>query len=649
MHTDNSQDRLQRLMQIEDPLDTGRKQALDASAPRLRNLFIFVQIFLLYVVVSILGVDDRDLLNPYSTVAVPLPNISLPTIYFFVLAPVLVTLLHINLLLHHQAYQVKLRLWQYQLKEYAQLDLLAPNFFDIAFLDRNPWQRLPVNASLWFLLYFWPPGTLCLALFWFADYQNPCITLGHFILLFISCGASVHFSYRQSETGEKLQDESCWAKNFLLGACFLLSIYLIVFFLLAYYKNSNQEFSNTLSMLSLFSRPWLTTLLLPFSLVISVAASIYIYWRPIYLGSTSHYLCCWSQRSLLIGLPLVGAYLAVLVILLTWFSYEQSNKWLTSNLLYQPNINAPSFVYKDLGTDSLELAAAYESSSTRADLIQHYSRPLDLSKRSLRYANLSASFLPRARLDETDLSGANLRVARLPEAQLGKAYLQGANLAEAHLQGAYFWKAQLEGADLRAARLQGAILQEAQLMGADLSTARLQGADLQATRLWGATFWSAYLHGAHFGGAHLQGVYFKNAYLQGAFLNDAILQGAIIDGTQLHGVQSDFDIIIRAIDSLSSLFENGKAILRLFQDYNSDFSGIHTEALSVGSADFIIDELKKVDQYSSSSFNFRTPAIHGIHRIRAAIGKPWTLEGSGAITGVLTQEMIDEILEQWDD
>ena len=63
--------------QHDDQLATERKQALDASAPRLRNLFIFVQVFLLYVVVSIFGVDDRDLLDPNSTVKVPLLNIGL--------------------------------------------------------------------------------------------------------------------------------------------------------------------------------------------------------------------------------------------------------------------------------------------------------------------------------------------------------------------------------------------------------------------------------------------------------------------------------------------------------------------------------------------------------------------------------------------
>ena len=144
------QRRRQQRRQQDDQLATERKQALDASAPRLRNLFIFVQIFLLYVVVSIFGVDDRDLLDPSSTVKVPLLNIGLPTFYFFLLAPVLVALLHTNLLLHHQAYQDKLRHWRDGAPK-AQLDQLAPNFFDIAFLAQDRWQRQLVRASLWFL------------------------------------------------------------------------------------------------------------------------------------------------------------------------------------------------------------------------------------------------------------------------------------------------------------------------------------------------------------------------------------------------------------------------------------------------------------------------------------------------------------------
>ena len=164
-------------------------------------------------------------------VPLPLLNISVPTFYFFLLAPVLVVLLHINLLLHHQAYQDKLRHWRDGSPK-AQLDQLAPNFFDIAFLAQDRWQRQLVRASLWLLLYFWPPVTICLALFWFTDYQNPWVTLEHFILLIVSCCASTYFSRRCNSAINKWQFFWRWIQNFLLSAVSLVGVYLFALVIL---------------------------------------------------------------------------------------------------------------------------------------------------------------------------------------------------------------------------------------------------------------------------------------------------------------------------------------------------------------------------------------------------------------------------------
>ena len=622
------QRRRQQRRQQDDQLAAERKQALDASAPRLRNLFTFVQVFLLYVAVSVFGVDDRDLLDPSSTIPLPLPNIGLPTFYFFLLAPVLVALLHINLLLHHQAYQDKLRHWRDGAPK-AQLDQLAPNFFDIAFLAQDRWQRQLVRASLWLLLYFCPPATLSLSLFWFADYQELWITLLHFGLLITSYSASLYFSSRQVTSSSRKRRFWPWARGLLLGV-----------------------------------------------------------------------------------LPLVGTYLVAVVILLTWANYNFSNplftqirnSWLINGLLYLPKIDAPSFVYKELDADTIKLAAAYENNITDAKLIQRYSRSIDLRGRSLRYADLSSSFLPKALLGAANLSGANLNGARLPNANLEKAHLQGAWLIYTHLQRADLKGAHLQDAVLKEARLQEVDLSEADLRGSDLSEARmqssnlskvrLQGAVLHSARLQDALLWMASLQGANlykvrFQGAnlwnvHLQGANLRDGYLQGANLRDAhlqgadlayaflqgadlegarlqgadlegarlqganllnvSLQGAYLEGAKLHGAQTHSNIIIYSESS-----GDRRKDLRRIQGLTSDLSQADNKVLSATDMEAIIAELEVVREFDGFA-DLRRPLINdSIHRIRAAVGEPWTLEGSGAITGVLTQEMIDEILEQWDD
>ena len=641
--------------QQDEQLAAERKQALDASAPRLRNLFIFVQVFLLYVVVSIFGVDDRDLLDPNSTVKVPLLNIGLPTFYFFLLAPVLVALLHINLLLHHQAYQDKLRHWRDGAPK-AQLDQLAPNFFDIAFLAQDRWQRQLVRASLWFLLYFWPPAALCLALFWFADYQNPWVTLEHFALLIISYGASIYFSWRQDHFRQEIKVLLLWALTLLLGFVLLIGGYLAVSFWAFNHPNP------------------LLTLAYITLLIIGGGIGVHLPWSKICAGNKLQNISRWLQGLILSVLPLVGTYLVALVILLTWVSYERSDPWFENYSLYKPKIDAPSFIHQDLDTTTINLASAYESNTTDAELIQRYSQPLDLRGRSLRYADLWSSFLPKARLAAADLAEANLGQASLQDADirgaqlqgaslwqaqlqgtslgraqlqrssLGRAQLQGSSLGGAQLQDADLWQAQLQGADLEEAQLQGASLWQAQLQGADLEEAQLQGADLEKAQLQGAYLSEAQLQGASLWQAQLQGADLENAQLQGADLEEAQLQGANLAGAQLHGVWSDFDIV-----SDLNWTEDRRKLLPLLKGFASDLSGVNKQALSTEAATAIIAELEKVKLLDGLP-DLRARSIdEAITRIRAAVGEPWTLEGSGAITGELTQEMIDEILEQWDD
>ena len=659
------QRRRQQRRQHDDQLATERKQALDASAPRLRNLFIFVQVFLLYVVVSIFGVDDRDLLDPNSMVPLPLLNISVPTFYFFLLAPALVALLHINLLLHHQAYANKLSLWRISNPQ-AQLDQLAPNFFDIAFLTQGRLQRGFVRLFLWLLLYLGPPAALCLALFWFADYQNPWITLEHFVLLIISYSASVYFSWRQDHARQELRALLLWALTLLLGFVILTGGYLAVSFWIFGHPNP------------------LLTLAYITLLIIGGGISVHLPWSKICGGNKLQNLSRWLQGLLLSALPLVGIYLTALVISLTWVSYKHSDPWFKSNLLYQPNIDAPSFIYQDLDASTIDLASAYETNVTDAELIKNYSQPLELNGRSLRYANLASSFLPRVRLTDADLAGANLiqaslqnadlreaqlqgaallqtqlqgaslnsaqlqggdlREAQLQDADLREAQLQSAHLQSAQLQGAYLREAQLQAAFLLVAQLQGAYLGEAQLQGAYLSEAQLQGAYLKGARLQGVYLRGARLQGANLEEAQLQGAFLRRAQLQGASLWQAQLQGAFLREAQLHGARSDPDTV-----SDLNLSENRRKNLLLFEGFTSDLSGVNKQALSAEAAAAIIVELESVKLLDDLSVLNTWSIDEAITRIRAAVGKPWTLEGSRAITGVLTQEMIDEILEQWDE
>jgi uncharacterized protein YjbI with pentapeptide repeats len=147
---------------------------------------------------------------------------------------------------------------------------------------------------------------------------------------------------------------------------------------------------------------------------------------------------------------------------------------------------------------------------TGANLESADVRHVDFSGAILNRANLGRAWAEKAHFDSAGLQGTSLH----------EAQLQGARLNYAQLQGAYLIGAQLQGASLAFAQLQGALLGGAQLQGANLLKADLRCASLPEAELQGAYLVGAQLQGASLDHAHLQGALLNQADLQGAsFMN----------------------------------------------------------------------------------------------------------------------------------
>ncbi len=176
-------------------------------------------------------------------------------------------------------------------------------------------------------------------------------------------------------------------------------------------------------------------------------------------------------------------------------------------------------------------------------------RHVDFSHAILNRANFAFAWAENAHFQSAQLHGASLADAQLQGANLDFAHLQGASLDFAHLQGASLDGAQLQGASLKNAQLQGASLNGAQLQGASVHGAQLHGASLiegqfQAAKLdfahlQGASLYAAQLQGASLVGAHLQSALLDSAYLQGASLDFTHLQGASLGRAELQGASLD--------------------------------------------------------------------------------------------------------------
>jgi uncharacterized protein YjbI with pentapeptide repeats len=160
-------------------------------------------------------------------------------------------------------------------------------------------------------------------------------------------------------------------------------------------------------------------------------------------------------------------------------------------------LNDQNFVVDPEKLDKLTVSRSFHDRDLRLVVLNRANlRKADFTGAQLQGASLDGAQLQGARLDGARLQGASLDGARLQGARLDGAQLQGASLDGAELQGVEFNGAQLQGASLERAQLQGARLDGAQLQGAKLDGARLQGASLDGARLQGASLDGAELQGA---------------------------------------------------------------------------------------------------------------------------------------------------------
>ena len=174
--------------------------------------------------------------------------------------------------------------------------------------------------------------------------------------------------------------------------------------------------------------------------------------------------------------------------------------------------------------DQLDAAFDGDWAEVRRETLAHLPR-IDLSGRDLAGAKAQLVNLTGARLDATDLSGASLE----------KSVLEGAQFIDADLSDvtAYY-------ADLRLANLTTANLSRANLESSELEGAIFYGAILKDARLADANLVAADLRDADLRGADLRGAQLYRARLYGALMAGADLRGAVgLTQPQLDAVIAD--------------------------------------------------------------------------------------------------------------
>ena len=540
-----------------------RKELLEEikeSTERNRYFFFIWVIFAFYVIVTTTAITDLQLLLPNSTITLPTFNIQLSLLGYFLVTPLLVLILHFNLLHNLDTHAYKLKKWA---KEYPNEKpprfLLQAFLFDLAILEQGAIFHTLTRLSMRLFFYTLGPITIGIILWRFTDYQNLTITLVHLITFLFSLVMAViafkkvakafsllpQIKVKQENSHQSWLDRCIFIKkiwNFILERGiteWILTIILLI--IIGHMIDSSPKHNAVDFMDKSGSIGWEL-----------INSRLYIPPNTSLINLDSHqklkaeldgeglnFKEWWKKHGVGINLCKRNLQGAILI------GVDMRNAKLCGTNLSGANLSSADLQRSDLFSANLEGVNLTNANLQGADLTSAKLKGANLHLANLKNTSglsssdsLHGASLPFADLEGLNLSPAFLTNTVLTNAILKKADLRGANLKNTNLinavlQGANLSSAELQRSDLFSAKLQGANLANANLQGANLSSAQLQEANLSSAKLQGSDLLSANLQGANLTNANLQGANLTNANLQGANLINANLQGAIFIDTPL--------------------------------------------------------------------------------------------------------------------
>ena len=536
-------------------LTANHYRSLMTSLQFVKNRMIFFILFCVYALLNVLATTDKNIYM-LDSVKMPLLNIELPLISFYIVIPLFLLALQFNLLYMMHSHR---ELLQNAHKNSArELKNFPKGLYEGALLHSNNAFLYKIVKLFLYLIVFYSPIAVLIAFYLrFGDYQNFALSSWHLILLILSVAVISLFADVFEFEGER-RAVSIILKY--LSIAFLISIisglalyhYKILHRIdksdftkkdIKFFKKFHSELKETGLGIEELLYPRLVIeneVLIPYdkelltllsNLKESNDTKLLMSNIP-FKQSHRNFRLAKFGHSIMIKTDFKGGH------------FEGANLWYAE--LQGSNFKDANLTSADLY--HAELQGAY---LWCAELQGAYLEDANLTSANLYHAELQG-----ADLFEANLQGADLETAKLQGVSLINANLQGANLCGANLQYAYLYHAELQRAHLIYAKLQGAHLEivklqyadlsDANLTSADLSDAKLQDANLSEADLQGAHLRNADLQGVHLSGAKLQRAHLRNAKLQGADLYKANLQGAYLKYAELQGVNLSFAKLQRA-------------------------------------------------------------------------------------------------------
>lgn len=634
-----------------------QRATVDDAVRTVREILIVFIVASAYLAITVLATTDKQLLIGGASLKLPIVNADINIVGFYLIAPWLVAVLHLNLLLKLTLLTRKLALFDNAVKAAERgvpsfADRLGPSertrlaSFPLAHViagpERNSALRRLLSTFVWILLVIWPLAVLHMALFRFLPYHGEFFTwLQRGAILF---DLLVLWWLWPQILNLAPQRERARCAQSKVGV-----IHAVARAIASTFRSAARLVSQrpplgagppAMAQAALQPRGAGRAALWSVSAVSSA-----LLWIATYSGETLDRLK--SVLSPDIGYvsanhtvePLFPSSLSChrgRCDWLTFFVFEATWSVLSRNLvvrderLLKEDVR-PEDVW-DLQNEPWSLAKLAKFSA------------IDLRGRDLRYADLTRSVLVKARMGRNErdtpanLTGARLHgavlihaeasTAILVDADLSSAILDGAdfrgvnaqraNLSKATIRRAHFDRAQLQYSNFEQANLERATFREADLREARLSKALSRKADfstenppcpghlsIYATRLGdegarvvdlrGADLRQASLEGANLSGANLSGALLQWTLMWNALLRCVTADGANLDDARLSGAD------LSGMRALGASFR--RAWLHVATFANSNIRGADLREARLYGSD--------LDKTRMGGADFRFARLHG--------------------------------------
>jgi len=158
---------------------------VEDSSEKNRNFFAAYLGILIYVQAIVFSTTDLNLLLSTEGLKMPIIDLTVPLIGFYVVIPLFVIALHFNFMQNLESHHYKLMRWQEAtLGGKVSRSSIQPFLFDFAILEKEGQMVRWVGWANSLLCYNFAPITLGLLLIRFSDIQNPLVTVWHYLAFF---------------------------------------------------------------------------------------------------------------------------------------------------------------------------------------------------------------------------------------------------------------------------------------------------------------------------------------------------------------------------------------------------------------------------------------------------------------------------------